>query len=184
MSELRTFLEGGKCNGNGPRRGRRGKTAGSGTSKFRPPPAPHCADRAAYGRGGTRGDKLFNAVSRLKDCFEATIKYLGFVLLAEYFSSPACTAERSESLAEKMVRPSLGDWTAHGKGSQRVADPRRRKPGPSNSRLFHAKGPLAQTEPISRSAATSSSSTATMPLGHGVTRQDAGYRATWKSGCR
>ena len=81
------------------------------------------------------GDKLFNAVSRLKDCFEATIKYLGFALLTEYFSSPACTAERSESLAEKMVRPSLGDWVAI---VQRMADRHRRKPGPSDNRLFRA----------------------------------------------
>jgi WD40 repeat protein len=46
----------------------------------------------------------------LKDCFEATIKYLGAILLAEYPRSPACTPERSEVLLKSMVRPSLGAW--------------------------------------------------------------------------
>jgi hypothetical protein len=46
----------------------------------------------------------------LKDCFEATIKYLGVVLLTDYFHSPGCTPERNEILLEKMVRPSLGVW--------------------------------------------------------------------------
>src|SRR5437773_77503 len=31
----------------------------------------------------------------LKDCFEATIKYLGAILLAEYRHSPACTSEHT-----------------------------------------------------------------------------------------
>ena len=46
----------------------------------------------------------------LKDCFEAAIKYCGVMLLAEYFRSPACTAEHNAALLEKMVRPSLGVW--------------------------------------------------------------------------
>ncbi len=53
-----------------------------------------------------------NALSALKDCFEATIKYLSFALLTEYFCSNARTDERSECIAEKLVRPSLGDWVA------------------------------------------------------------------------
>ena len=57
------------------------------------------------------GDPL-KAVFALKDCFEATIKYLGIVLLMDYFSSPACTPEHSEALLERMVRPSLGDWVS------------------------------------------------------------------------
>jgi hypothetical protein len=56
------------------------------------------------------GDKLFSALSRLKDCFEATVKYLGFALLTDYFAGPARTAEHSESLAENMIMPSLGNW--------------------------------------------------------------------------
>jgi hypothetical protein len=46
----------------------------------------------------------------LKDCYEATIKYCGAVLLAEYRRSPACTPEHNASLLEKMIRPSLGVW--------------------------------------------------------------------------
>lgn len=48
----------------------------------------------------------------LKDCFEATIKYLGAILLAEYRRSPACTTEHSEVLLKSMVRPSLGTWVS------------------------------------------------------------------------
>jgi hypothetical protein len=48
----------------------------------------------------------------LKDCFEATIKYLGAVLLVEYLRSPAATPERNEALLQKMVRPSLGVWVS------------------------------------------------------------------------
>ena len=46
----------------------------------------------------------------LKDCFEATIKYLGAVLLADYRLGSACTPEHNASLLEKMIRPSLGVW--------------------------------------------------------------------------
>ena len=56
-----------------------------------------------------RGDVL-KTLFALKDCFEAAIKYCGVMLLAEYFRSPACTAERNAALLEKMVRPSLGVW--------------------------------------------------------------------------
>ena len=57
------------------------------------------------------GDPL-KAMLVLRDCFEATIKYLGIVLLMDYFSSRVCTPERSETLLERMVRPSLGDWVS------------------------------------------------------------------------
>src|SRR5262249_51787960 len=46
----------------------------------------------------------------LKDCFEATIKYLGTVLLAVYRHSSACTPEHTQVLLKSMVRPSLGIW--------------------------------------------------------------------------
>ena len=55
---------------------------------------------------------VFRTVNRLKDCFEATIKFLGAVLLADYFRSPAATPERNALLLERLVRPSLGDWRA------------------------------------------------------------------------
>ncbi len=66
----------------------------------------HLADAVRSG-----GDPL-KALFALKDCFEATIKYLGILLLMGYFSSRACTPERSEALLERMVRPSLGDWVS------------------------------------------------------------------------
>ncbi len=53
---------------------------------------------------------VFRTVNRLKDCFEATIKFLGAVLLADYFRSSAATPERNALLLEKLVRPSLGVW--------------------------------------------------------------------------
>jgi hypothetical protein len=46
----------------------------------------------------------------LKDCLEASIKYLGVVLLIEYGRSPFATPERNEELLKKLVRPSLGVW--------------------------------------------------------------------------
>jgi len=58
---------------------------------------------------GSSGGPL-KALFALKDCFEATIKYLGIVLLTEYFSSRAYSAERSEVIAEKIILPSLGHW--------------------------------------------------------------------------
>ena len=57
------------------------------------------------------GDPL-KGLFALKDCFEATIKYLGIVLLTEYFSGGACSPGHSEALLERMVRPSLGDWVS------------------------------------------------------------------------
>jgi hypothetical protein len=57
------------------------------------------------------GDPL-KALFALKDCFEATIKYLGIALLTEFFSSQACTPEHCEGLLERMLKPSLGDWVS------------------------------------------------------------------------
>jgi DNA-directed RNA polymerase specialized sigma24 family protein len=48
----------------------------------------------------------------LKDCFEATIKYLGAILLADYRRSSACTPGHTEVLLKSMVRPSLGAWVS------------------------------------------------------------------------
>lgn len=57
----------------------------------------------------TSGDVL-KTLFLVKDCFEATIKYLGAVLLAEYRRSQAYTKEHTEVLLKAMVRPSLGAW--------------------------------------------------------------------------
>jgi WD40 repeat protein len=46
----------------------------------------------------------------LKDAFEAAIKYLGAILLAEYRDALARTPERDAALLERLVRPSLGVW--------------------------------------------------------------------------
>ena len=46
----------------------------------------------------------------LKDCFEATIKYLGAVLLTDGLANPACSPPYKEELLKKMVTPSLGTW--------------------------------------------------------------------------
>jgi hypothetical protein len=46
----------------------------------------------------------------LKDCFEAGLRYLGSILLAEYLQSDRRSAERDERLLTRLVRPSLGDW--------------------------------------------------------------------------
>jgi WD40 repeat protein len=55
---------------------------------------------------------ILKTLFALKDCFEATIKYVGVTLLAEYFRSSARTPERNEVLLERMVRPSLGVWVS------------------------------------------------------------------------
>jgi WD40 repeat protein len=54
--------------------------------------------------------EVLKALFLLKDCFEATIKYAGAVLLAEYRRSAARTPERTETLLKSMVQPSLGTW--------------------------------------------------------------------------
>jgi WD40 repeat protein len=53
---------------------------------------------------------LIATLFQFKDCFEASIKFLGAVLLAEYIRSPIATRERTEELAKKLVRPTLGVW--------------------------------------------------------------------------
>ncbi len=73
-----------------------------------PYPAALTAQRLASALQAS-GDVL-KALFLLKDCFEAAVKYLGAVLLADYRRSPACTAERTEVLLKSMVRPSLGTW--------------------------------------------------------------------------
>src|SRR5262249_49108733 len=59
-----------------------------------------------------RSSDVLKTLFLLKDCFEATIKYLGSILLAEYRRSAACTPERTEVLLKSMVRPSLGTWVS------------------------------------------------------------------------
>ena len=46
----------------------------------------------------------------VKDCFEAAVKFMGSVLVAEYLGSAARAAARDEALLEKMVKPALGHW--------------------------------------------------------------------------
>ena len=132
------------------------------------------------------GDPL-KAIFALKDCFEATIKYLGIVLLMDYFSSPACTPEHSETLLERMVRPSLGDWVSTvvrdlsewlvgsgGNLGRQVAGflcGCRRASQPSRSR------------PIFGSGAASLSNTVMMPWGMGLHAGMLFISVTWTDGC-
>ena len=58
------------------------------------------------------GGEPLKSLFALKDCFEATIKYLGVMLLTDYFSSSAYSRERSEAILERLVQPSLGDWVS------------------------------------------------------------------------
>jgi WD40 repeat protein len=46
----------------------------------------------------------------LKDGLEASLKYLGALLLVEYLRNPACTTQRNDALLEKLIRPALGMW--------------------------------------------------------------------------
>lgn len=53
---------------------------------------------------------VVRALLALKDCFEATVKYLSVLLLAEFVRSELATASRRTELLERIVHPSLGDW--------------------------------------------------------------------------
>ena len=75
-----------------------------------PYPAALTAHRLAAALRGS-GDAL-KTLFLLKDCFEATVKFLGAVLLAEYRQSAARTPERTEVLLRTMMRPSLGAWVS------------------------------------------------------------------------
>lgn len=73
-------------------------------------PYPVALTAQRFGESLETSDDILKTLFRLKDCFEAAIKYLGVLLLTDYFRSSACTDKRSEMLLEKMVRPSLGVW--------------------------------------------------------------------------
>jgi DNA-directed RNA polymerase subunit RPC12/RpoP len=73
-----------------------------------PYPAALTAQRLA--RAVNDGAEPLKSLFLLKDCFEATLKYVGVLLLVEYFRSPANSATRTEVLLGKIIRPSLGVW--------------------------------------------------------------------------
>ena len=151
-------------------------------------PYPVALTTAASGRRGNApgGDPL-KAFFALKDCFEATIKYLGIVLLMDYFSSRVCTPEHSEALLERMVRPSLGDWVSTvvrdlsewligtgGNLGRQVAGffvrvPQGRQP--------------SRSRPIFGSGAASLSNTVMMPWGMGLHAGMLFIGMTWNDGC-
>jgi WD40 repeat protein len=47
---------------------------------------------------------------RLKDCLEASVRYLGAMLLVEFLRSPAATDQARDDLLQQLIRPSLGTW--------------------------------------------------------------------------
>jgi hypothetical protein len=117
----------------------------------------------------------------LKDCFEATIKYLGAVLLADYRLGSACTPEHNASLLEKMIRPSLGVWVDTVVGSLSrwlVGDSR---PGGLVANLFMTPGKKPrETELFAQCRAFVEYRN--VALGHGAMRSDRVYDAdlrTW-----
>ena len=106
-----------------------------------------------------------------KDCFEAGVKFLGSVLVAEYLGSAARIAERNDVLLDKMVRPSLGHWVndicrsvSGWLGGGRVA----------SLFLTFGRGNPAQTELFKNCSAFVTYRNDT--LGHGAARSDARYR--------
>lgn len=46
----------------------------------------------------------------MKDCFEATVKYLSILLLTDFLRSSSATSSLRSKLLERMVHPSLGGW--------------------------------------------------------------------------
>jgi WD40 repeat protein len=117
----------------------------------------------------------------LKDCFEATIKYAGAVMLADFRSSPACTPEHNSGLLEKMIRPSLGVWVETVVGSLSrwlLAGP---PPGGRVAGLFMTAGKKPrETELFAHCRAFVDYRNGA--LGHGAMRSDAVYAAdlqTW-----
>lgn len=53
---------------------------------------------------------VFRTIGRLKDCFEATVKFCSAWLLAEYFESCKNNQKTNEVLVKNLLRPSLGNW--------------------------------------------------------------------------
>jgi len=51
-----------------------------------------------------------DCLSRLKDCFELSFKYLTSVLLAEYFANTARPQTVNDSLLTLLWKPTTGDW--------------------------------------------------------------------------
>ncbi len=53
---------------------------------------------------------VLRCVFLLKDCFEASIRYAGAVLLAAYLRDGEANPPRRQRLLDKMIHPSLGTW--------------------------------------------------------------------------
>src|SRR5262249_42956902 len=114
----------------------------------------------------------------LKDCFEASIKYLGAVLLIEYIRNPFATPERNEELLKKLVRPSLGVWVNTFLGDLSLLLEAPAPPAVRAAALF------ANREPGRKAQATPLLERCRQfveyrndALGHGVMRSDQAYRA-------
>jgi WD40 repeat protein len=112
----------------------------------------------------------------LRDCFEAAVKYLGAVLLAEYSRGPAATPGRSQILAERLVRPSLGAWVTGVLGDvSRWLGEQHPPPGGRVAALFCGGGSQpAPTPLLARCEAFVAYRNDT--IGHGAVRADDAYR--------
>jgi hypothetical protein len=112
----------------------------------------------------------------LKDCLEATIKYLCAVMLADYRRGPACTPEHNASLLEKMIRPSFGVWVDTVAGSLSrwlVGEP---PPGGLAAGLFMTSGKMPrETQLFARCREFVAYRNGA--LGHGAMRSDRVYDA-------
>jgi hypothetical protein len=115
---------------------------------------------------------------RLKDCLEASIKYLGAILLAEFLRSPAATDQARGDLLQALIRPSLGTWVNTVAGSLGAALADAAPPAGGVARLFAQ--PAGRGKPVP--TALLQSCRDFIPyrndaLGHGAERPDAVYRA-------
>jgi WD40 repeat protein len=119
------------------------------------------------------GDAL-KTLFLLKDCFEATIKYFGALLLSDYRRTPACTPEHNARLLEKMIRPSLGVWVETVVGNLGRWLVGGEPPGGAAAALFMtAHGKPRETELFARCRAFVDYRNDA--LGHGAVRSDRAY---------
>ncbi len=126
-------------------------------------------------------EDVVKTLLRLKDCFEASIKYLGSVVLVDYFHSPAVQSARTEALLQKMIRPSLGVWvsTIVGDVSRWLVANLDDSQIPPVARLFISPGQGQGANPKSTELFQQAEAFVAYrndALGHGALRSDATYR--------
>lgn len=73
-------------------------------------PYPIALTAARLKEAADDGRDALRTLFLLKDCFEATVKFLAAVLLADYHHGPTANEERNRALVRSLMRPSLGHW--------------------------------------------------------------------------